>query len=94
VRASASPGAVDAVHGDGCDRLSLRRDELALDQAGYGVLDGTLREAGVLGDVAEGDLDFAGGRLAVEEEIHQEGGGLAVVAAKVTHQGVDDVIVQ
>src|SRR4051812_33273872 len=75
----------------------LRLYEAAAVEDSQSLLHGTLREARFFGDVAVAEADARralAARAAPEEQVHEEGGGRAVVADEVAEQDVGDVVVQ
>ena len=73
-----------------------RLDQLTTMQSGEGELDGAFREAGFLRDRSETGADWPPTLPlcgAVETEIDEEGGRLAIVPDQIAHENIEDIII-
>jgi hypothetical protein len=78
------------------DVIGSRRDELSTPQMCERRVHGAFGESGCVGNCAHTGADmapFASSGLAIKVQINQEGGRLLIVADQITHQDVENVIV-
>ncbi len=86
----------DPVSREGSDVLAFRLDQLAATQQLEGSLDRALRKARFVGKHSQARGDRAPSRprpSSIERQVNEVGSGLAIVTDNVTHQDVQDIIV-